>query len=82
MSKHLLLFAVIAQTDLNELASRSPENAGEMYEVAAAQEIIHRRESLIGKVRNKGALALEITPSQLTTELVNQYLEVKERNLI
>jgi hypothetical protein len=53
-----------------------------MYEVAAAQEIIHRRESLIGKVRNKGALALEITPSQLTTELVNQYLEVKERNLI
>lgn len=82
MSKHLLLFAVIAQTDLNELASHSPANAEEMYEVAAAQEIIHRRESLIGKVRNKGALALEITPSQLTTELVNQYLEVKERNLI
>src|SRR5205814_6339889 len=51
MSKHLLLFAVIAQNDLNELASRSPENAEEMYEVAAAQEIIHRRESLIGKVR-------------------------------
>src|SRR5580765_2587878 len=82
LSKHLLLFTVIAQTDLNELASRTPESAEEMYEVAAAQEMVHRREGLIGKVRNKGALALEISPSRLTTELVNQYLEVKERNLI
>lgn len=82
LSKHLLLFTVIAQTDLNELAAQRPENAEEMYEVAAAQEMVHRRESLIGKVRNKGALALEITPSRLTTELVNQYLKVKERNLI
>jgi uncharacterized protein (DUF58 family) len=82
LSKHLLLFTVIAQSDLSELASRTPESAEEMYEVAAAQEMVHRRESLIGKVRNKGALALEIAPSRLTTELVNQYLEVKERNLI
>jgi uncharacterized protein (DUF58 family) len=82
LSKHLLLFTVIAQTDLNELAARVPENTEELYEVAAAQEMVHRRETLIGKVRNQGALALEIAPSRLTTTLVNQYLEVKERNLI
>ncbi len=82
LSKHLLLFTVIAQNDLNELAARRPENAEELYEIAAAQEMVHRRETLIGKVRNKGALALEIAPSRLTTSLVNQYLEVKERNLI
>ena len=82
LSKHVLLFTVIAQTDLNELASRTPESVEELYEVAAAQEMVHRRETLIGKVRNQGALALEIAPSRLTTALVNQYLEVKERNLI
>ena len=82
LSKHLLLFTVIAQTDLNELASRTPESVEELYEVAAAQEMVHRRETLLGKVRNQGALALEIAPSRLTTALVNQYLEVKERNLI
>src|SRR5689334_1204686 len=82
LSKHLLLFTVIAQTDLNMLALRTPADTAEMYEVAAAQEMVHRRESLIGKVRNKGALALEIAPSRLTTDLVNQYLKVKERNLI
>jgi uncharacterized protein (DUF58 family) len=82
LSKHLLLFAVIAQTDLNELSARYPENPEAMYEIAAAQEMVHRRESLISKVRNRGALALEIAPSRLTTDLVNKYLEVKERNLI
>jgi len=82
LSKHLLLFTVIAQTDLNELAARVPETTEELYEVAAAQEMVHRRETLISKVRTQGALALEIAPSRLTTVLVNQYLEVKERNLI
>lgn len=82
LSKHLLLFAVIAQNDLMELASSRPENAEEMFSVMAAQELIQRREQLISRVRNRGALALEISPHLLTTTLVNQYLEVKERGLI
>jgi hypothetical protein len=48
----------------------------------AAQELIQRREQLITRVRNRGALALEISPDHLTTTLVKQYLEVKERGLI
>ncbi|MBZ5532117.1 MAG: DUF58 domain-containing protein [Acidobacteriia bacterium] len=82
LSKHLLLFSVIAQTDLLALANRYPQDSEEMFEVAAAQELVHRRETLISRVRNKGALALEISPNKLTTALVNQYLKVKERNLI
>ncbi|HYX52693.1 MAG TPA: DUF58 domain-containing protein [Candidatus Limnocylindrales bacterium] len=82
LSKHLLLFAVIAQTDLQQMAARSPKDEEDMFAVAAAQELVQRREQLIAKIRNRGALALEIAPSRLTTTLVNQYLEVKERNLI
>jgi uncharacterized protein (DUF58 family) len=82
LSKHLLLFTVIAQRDLAVLAGKYPEDEEEMYETAAAQEIVQRREALLTRVREKGALALEITPSKLTTTLVNQYLEVKERSLI
>jgi uncharacterized protein (DUF58 family) len=82
LSKHLLLFTVVAQMDLLALAAKYPENEQEMFEVAAAQELTHRREALISSIRTLGALALEISPSKLTTTLVNQYLEVKERNLI
>jgi uncharacterized protein (DUF58 family) len=82
LAKHLLLFTVIAQTDLLALALKYPENPREMFEVAAAQELTHRREALLGRIRTRGALALEVSPGILTTTLVNQYLEVKERNLI
>jgi uncharacterized protein (DUF58 family) len=82
MAKHLLLFTVIAQTDLQKLADKFPDTAEEMFSIAAAQELLARRETLITRVRNRGALALEIDPARLTTSLVNQYLRVKERNLI
>jgi uncharacterized protein (DUF58 family) len=82
LSRHLLLFVVIAQKDLLALAAHYPQNAAEMFEVTAAQELVHRRETLIARVRNRGALALEVSPGHLTTSVVNQYLKVKERNLI
>jgi uncharacterized protein (DUF58 family) len=82
LSKHLLLFVVMAQTDLLALAGKYPETEEEMYSVVAAQEMVQRRDSLLSRVRNRGALTLEITPSKLTTTLVNQYLQIKERNLI
>lgn len=82
MAKHLLLFTVIAQTDLQKLADKFPDSAEEMFTIAAAQELLVRRETLITRVRNRGALALEIDPGMLTTSIVNQYLRVKERNLI
>jgi uncharacterized protein (DUF58 family) len=82
LGKHLLLFTVIAQTDLQALAAEYPESPEQMFEVAAAQELVHRREALIGRIRTRGALALEVSPGRLTTTLVSQYLEVKERNLI
>ncbi|HEY6273361.1 MAG TPA: DUF58 domain-containing protein [Terriglobales bacterium] len=82
LAKHLLLFVAIAQTDLLALSLKYPRSPRDMFEVAAAQELIHRREALLGRIRTRGALALEVSPSVLTTTLVNQYLEVKERNLI
>ena len=82
LSKHLLLFTVIAQPDLTALADKYPKTPQELYETVAAQEIVQRREGLIGKVRDKGALALEVDPGELTTTMVNRYLEIKERSLI
>jgi uncharacterized protein (DUF58 family) len=82
LSKHLLLFTVIAQRDLQALAASYPRDADHMYQIAAAQEIVQRREALLSRVREKGALTLEVSPNKLTTILVNQYLEAKERSLI
>ena len=80
MPRHLVLFVVIGQADLNLLAARRPESVDEMYETAAAQEVVHRRELLLARLRERGALALETNSSQLSPALVNAYLAVKLRS--
>ena len=65
-----------------ELLARAPENALHMYRVMAAQEMSQRRELLLRRLREQGAFALELAPNQVSTAVVNQYLEIKDRGLL
>jgi uncharacterized protein (DUF58 family) len=77
---HLVLFAVIGQRDLARTALLYPSDAGAMYQAAAAQEMMHRRELLLARMHERGVLALDVNYAALTTTLVNTYLEIKQRN--
>ena len=80
MPRHLVLFVVIGQPDLGALASKIPQNESEMYRVAAAQEMVHRRELLLARLRERGALAMEVSSGVVSPVLVNSYLQIKERS--
>jgi uncharacterized protein (DUF58 family) len=80
MPRHLVIFVVIGQPDLQITASKRPANAGEMYQVAAAQEVIHRRELLLARLRERGALAVEADSGEVAPLLVNSYLEIKHKS--
>lgn len=80
--KHLVLFAVVSQPDLAAAARQIPETESDMYRGAAALALLQRREILIRSLRQQGVLALEVTPGRLTTALVNEYLSIKDRNLL
>jgi len=82
LSRHLLLFTVIAQPELKQLARHSPASSQDMYQVTAAQEMVYRRELLLGRLRERGSLCMEVEPSRISAAILNQYLSVKERNLI
>jgi uncharacterized protein (DUF58 family) len=81
-SRHLVLFVVIGQPDLATLASSEPDSVRDMYRTTAAQETLHRREVLLGKLRQRGALAIEVNSAKASVMLVNSYLDVKQRNLL
>ena len=80
--RHLVLFAAIGQPDLNERVARRPESEEDMFRYIAAIEIVQRRELLLRRLRQRGVLAMEIMPGALAASLVNQYLDIKDRNLI
>jgi len=80
--RHLVLFGVMAQSELRALVAKRPASVQEMYRYSAALEIVQRRDLLLRQLRQQGAMVLEAAPAGLSTALANQYLQVKERSLI
>jgi uncharacterized protein (DUF58 family) len=80
--RHLVVFTAISQPDLTMLAEAAPKTEEEMYRHAAALEIANRREVLLRGLRQRGVFAFELIPGLLASSIVNQYLDIKERNLL
>jgi uncharacterized protein (DUF58 family) len=82
MRRHLVLLVAIEQRDLKRIAGMRPRNASQMFECAAAQELVRWRELLLAQLRERGALTLETCPEALTASVLNRYLEIKEKALL
>jgi uncharacterized protein (DUF58 family) len=82
MRRHLVLFVAIEQRDLRQIAAMRPENQQQMFAGAAAQEMVHWRELLLARLRQRGALTLETYPEDMTSFVLNRYLEIKEKALL
>ncbi len=80
--RHLVLFVVMGQRELAQVAAVRPGEIGQMYRYVAAQEVLQRRDLLLRQLRLQGVLAVEVEPARLSTAVVNHYLEIKERTLL
>ena len=78
--QHLVLFTVIGQPDLLEMAAQDPTKMASMYEASAAQEILHRRQILLARMRDRGALLVEVDTAAMSAAVVNAYLDIKQQN--
>jgi uncharacterized protein (DUF58 family) len=81
-SAHVVLFGVLRQPEIAALSAAAPTSPAELFRVVAAQETLERREALLHGLRLHGALVVEVSPSDLSSALVDRYLEVKERGLL
>jgi uncharacterized protein (DUF58 family) len=81
-SPHLMLCVFLRDVGLTELAARVPQHDIEAFQVAAAAELITAQAQHIATLRESGVLVLETLPSQLSSELINQYLDLKARHLL
>ncbi len=82
LHRHVLLFVAMAQPDVEAIANARPKNVEQMFRASAAQELTMRRELLLARLREQGALTLDLDPAQLTSAVLNQYLKVKERAMV
>jgi uncharacterized protein (DUF58 family) len=82
LRRHVLLFVAMAQPDVEAIARTRPKNIEQMFRASAAQELTTRRELLLARLREQGALTLDLDPEKLTSAVLNQYLKVKERAMV
>jgi uncharacterized protein (DUF58 family) len=73
LRRHVLLFVAMAQPEVESIADARPKNVEQMFRAAAAQEMAGRRELLLARLHEQGAL---------TSTVLNQYLTVKERAMV
>ena len=91
-SRHLPLIVLFRDVEVYALLeghgrkalSAAGRRAGELdlYTRGAAAELISWREQLIRRLKNHGALILDVDPTELTPSLINRYLEIKARHLL
>ena len=82
LRRHVLLFVAMAQPEVELIARARPKNVEQMFRSAAAQEMAGRRELLLARLHEQGALTLDLNPEALTSSVLNQYLAVKERAMV
>jgi uncharacterized protein (DUF58 family) len=82
LHRHVVLFVAMAQPEVAAIARVTPGTVEEMFRSAAAQEMASRRELLLARLRDQGAITLDTLPGQMTAAVLNQYLSIKERAVL
>ncbi|HKX29051.1 MAG TPA: DUF58 domain-containing protein [Blastocatellia bacterium] len=79
LPRHLPLIVTIGDNDLRALVAQEPAAVADVYRQSVAEELLQQREEALGKITELGGLALDVPAGELSFQLINKYLEVKER---
>ncbi len=82
LPRHLPLIVTIGDNDLRAMVAAEPAEIADVYRQSVAEEMLQQREEALARITELGGLALDVPAGQLSFQLVNKYLEVKERGLL
>lgn len=81
-ARHLVLFVTLRDPALLELAEGRPESLADLYRAVVAHDFVRERETVLLRLRRAGIRTIDAAPSQVSVDLLNQYLEAKRRELV
>jgi uncharacterized protein (DUF58 family) len=80
--RHLPLCIAIRDGWWDEFLARRPSRVQEVYEKSVLQECLRQRRKAMGRLYQKGALALDLPTASLSVQAVEHYMEVKRKGLL
>ncbi|HEX6962600.1 MAG TPA: DUF58 domain-containing protein [Lacipirellula sp.] len=80
--QHLVLFAALRTPLLHQIVNARLANAQDAAKKAVAFRLLRDRARALHALRRGGVHVLDVEPQQLTLPLVNQFVELRQRNLL
>ena len=79
---HLPLVVLLRDHSVFQAADNPAPDPTVLYRSAAAGQLLTWRNQAIRRMQAAGSLTLDVFPEEMTSPLVNQYLEVKARHML
>ncbi len=80
--RHLVLFVTLRDPGIASLATAAPAQLPAMARAVVASDLLREREIVLRRLGRLGIHTLDIAPGELSTALLNRYLDIKRRELI
>jgi len=78
--RHLPLVVALRNDHLMSIATPvDRRKSDELFESAAAEELVSAREEALIRMRRAGVSVLDVSPQQMSAAVINRYLELKAR---
>jgi len=79
-ARHMLLVVALRNDQLMTAAVPGAHaSAADLFESAAAEELVAAREEALLRMRRAGVQVLDVSPAEMTPAVINRYLEIKAR---
>jgi uncharacterized protein (DUF58 family) len=80
--RHLVTCVTLMDTKVHRKAEQPIEKALDAYEQGVALQVLDDRARATGELQRRGVLVVDSQADKLSADLVNRYLEIKERMLL
>ena len=82
MRTHLVLFVVFRDEELESLVTREPQTPDDVSRAVIAERLLKQREAVTARLRRLGAQIVDAPAGELSSALLNAYLDAKRRELV
>ncbi len=80
--RHLVLFVALRDPRIEAATNVEPSTVRDLHRAVVAQRFRQEREVVLRRLQTMGALAIDAEPREITTRLINAYLDIKRRERI
>jgi len=80
--RQLVVFVTLRDPALDATALAPPRRLGDLYRSVVAADFVRERERVLARLRRMGIACVDSAPAQVSSRLVNRYLDIKRRELI